>query len=173
MCGCTVCDSLIEMSEFNHDYDKYMSYLYSQVFKKYLYTNKVFYNGKVIGLKRHPEELGQEQSFFHLTTIASDKETPFSEREPDFRRCERLHWIKPSIETDHVELCNTPCFEDYKDNSRRNERVKLLNEQERYIIILEDRGNYYLLITAFYIEEEYYLKRLIKERDKAKSAPKS
>ncbi|WP_232155310.1 hypothetical protein [Staphylococcus gallinarum] len=73
--------------------------------------------------------------------------------------------------TNHIDLCNNTCFEEFEDTTRRNKRVKLLNELDRYIIILEDRQDYYLLVTAFYIEQDYYLKGLIKEKQKAKSAP--
>ncbi|EFS20007.1 hypothetical protein MWR47_05965 [Staphylococcus hominis] len=170
MSNCIVCDSLIEMSEFNHDYHKYINYLYLEVFKKFLYNNKVYFNDKKISLKRFPEECGWENSFFHLTTVSANKNVPLSEREPDFRRCERLHWIKPAIETDHINVCNFKCFEVFEDNSRRFKRIKMLNEEERYLIVLEDREDYYLLVTAFYIEHDYYLKGLIKEREKAKSA---
>lgn len=171
MSNCLVCNSLIEMSQFGHNYIEYINYLYTEIFKKDLYNNKLYYNGKKISLKRFPEECGWENSFFHLTTVASGKQVPLSDREPDFWRCERLHWIKPAIMTNHIDLCNNTCFEEFEDNTRRNKRVKLLNELDRYIIILEDRQDYYLLVTAFYIEKDYYLKGLIKEKRKAKSAP--
>ncbi|QGY85768.1 hypothetical protein F1614_06910 [Staphylococcus epidermidis] len=170
MSQCLACTSLIEMSNFNYDYHEYIDYLYTQVFKKHLFNNKVYFNGKKIILKRYPEECGKENSFFHLTTVSANKNVPLSDREPDLRRCERLHWIKPAIETDHIQICNFKCFEIFEDHSRRYKRIKLLNEEDRYLIVLEDRENYYLLVTAFYIEQDYYLKGLVKEKEKAKSA---
>ncbi|WP_239732949.1 MULTISPECIES: hypothetical protein [unclassified Mammaliicoccus] len=160
------------MSQFNHNYHAYMDYLYVEIFKKYLYNNKVYYNGKPIALKKYPIECDREYTFFHLTTVSDKKGIPFTDREPDLRRCERLHWIKPAIETNHLDLCYMDCFIPYTDNKKgKYPRVKFFNELDRYLIVLEDRGSYYLLITAFYIEQEYYLKGIIKEKDKAKNAP--
>ena len=61
------------------------------------------------------------------------------------------------METDHVDLCGLSCFVKYVEPYKNTERTHLFNEQERYLIILEERENYYLLITAFYIHENQYL----------------
>lgn len=34
MNNCLVCNSLIEMSQFHHNYIKYINYLYTEIFKK-------------------------------------------------------------------------------------------------------------------------------------------
>ena len=42
--------------------------------------------------------------------------------------------------------------------------------EERYIVILEKRPTYYLLITAYYVEYDHNVRKLLKEFEKAKSA---
>jgi len=49
-------------------------------------------------------------------------------------------------------------------------RVHLLLEEERYIVVLERRKSYCLLITAFYFEHDHSLKAKIKHYEKYKSA---
>lgn len=40
MSNCLVCNSLIEMSQFGHNYIEYINYLYTEIFKKtYIITN--------------------------------------------------------------------------------------------------------------------------------------
>ena len=60
----------------------------------------------------------------------------------------------------------------YKGHSR----VKMLLEDEQYLVVLEKRERYCLLITAFYVDQGHRLEKLLKEFDKvskiAGSAPK-
>lgn len=168
MSKCKSCDTLYELSAVGGDYEKYNETLY-EYFKQNLFNQKVYWNNKPISLKRFPEECGKEQSFFHLTTVSANKNVPYSDREPDFRRCERLHWIKPSIESDHKKLCLNDCFKVYEDTTGRKKRIKLFNYDERYLIILEENEEYYLLVTAFYIEKDYYLKGVAKAFQKQES----
>lgn len=50
----------------------------------------------------------------------------------------------------------------YKGHSR----VKMLLEDEQYLVVLERREKYCLLITAFYVDQEHRLEKLRKEFDK-------
>lgn len=154
---CVACSSLNTLEQFNGDYKKYDKFLYNEIYLGELTEGSLRFNNKKVSFKKHPIECDKEQTYFHLTTKSTNKGIPLSEREPDLRRCERLHWIRPSLETDHVDLCGLSCFVKYVEPYKNTERTHLFNEQERYLIILEERENYYLLITAFYIHENQYL----------------
>lgn len=55
----------------------------------------------------------------------------------------------------------------------RDNRVHILNEEEKYLIVLTERKRYYLFWTAFYIEENHTLRKKKKEYEnyiKAKTA---
>ena len=41
----------------------------------------------------------------------------------------------------------------WKNVRGKDERIVLFNEIENYIVILTDRGEYYMFITAYYIEQ--------------------
>lgn len=167
MTTCKTCENLILLEEFNGQFKNYDEYLYNEIFLKQIINNNIYFNNKLVKLKKFPKECNREQAYFHLTTIATDKNIPWSEREPDFRRCERLHWMRPSIETNHIELCGLPCFVYYTEIYKGNRtRIHLFNEKERYLIVLEDRNDYILLITAFYIHEDYYLKKNNRKKPK-------
>lgn len=155
---CVACSSLNTLEQFNGDFKKYDNFLYNEIYLHQLTEGILIFNNKKVSFKKHPIECGKEQTYFHLTTKSTNKGIPLSERNPDLRRCERLHWIRPSLETDHVNLCGFSCFVQYVEPYKNTNRVHLFNEQERYLIILEERKSYYLLITAFYIHEDQYLK---------------
>lgn len=165
MCNCPKLKPIVEFSQYNGDYISYEKYLY-KVFKTDLYNKKIFFYKKPIYLKRFPEQLGKEFSFYHLICKNFNHTGYEDDREPDLRRCERLHWIKPSIETDHLATCNQLCFVAYKKRIKNKDRIHLLNKDDRYMIVLEERKDYYLLVTAYYIEYENTLKRKIEESKK-------
>lgn len=161
---CPKLGPIVELSHYNGNYKSYEEYLYG-VFKADLYNRKVFYKNKPVSLKRFPEQLGKEFSFYHLTCKNFNHTGNEEDREPDLRRCERLHWIKPSIETNHLVTCNQQCFVAYIKRVRNKDRVHLLNKEDRYMIVLEEREDYYLLVTAYYIEHENTLRRKISESE--------
>ena len=65
LCNCPKLGPIVELSQYNGNYIVYEEYLY-RVFKTDLYNRKVFFNNKPISLKRFPEQLGKEFSFYHL-----------------------------------------------------------------------------------------------------------
>lgn len=146
---CPQLEDLHTYKDFNNNFTEYEDYLYS-IFLKDLFNMKIFYKEKPVSLKKHPMYNDKEESFYHLT--CKNYEWDISKRDPDFRRSERLHWIKQSIETNHSLTYKKDCFLVYKKETNNKVRTHLLNKEDRYIIILEERKDYYLLITAFYIE---------------------
>lgn len=163
------CESLpeiIELSSFGGDFSKYQEFLYNEIFLKQLYNYKLQYNNKLVELKRSPLYEGKEDSFFHLTCKIFEKNS--LERTPDFRRSERLCWLKPAIEIDHGKLCQKECFLVYKRPFKRKTRICFLNPIDRYFVVLEERPGSYLLITAFYIDYDNMLEKKIKEYEKYK-----
>ena len=49
-------------------------------------------------------------------------------------------------------------------------RIKILLYEEKYLVILEKRKDYYLLITAYYVDQKHRLEALVNEYNKTKSA---
>lgn len=163
---CQALPPIITLDDFYGDFEKYDNYLYHEIFLKELYDYKVHFRGKLVALKTFPLYNDREDSYFHLTCKNFDKKS--QERLPDLRRSERLCWLRPSIETDHTQLCNQSCFLVYERPYKSNTRICLLNPVDRYFIVLEERKNYYLLVTAFYIDYDNVLEKKLKEYHKFK-----
>lgn len=118
------------------------------------------FRGKRVVCKRFPEYEGRDEAFNHLTTVNSHDNNDSNDRELDLRRCERLKWIKPGMMGNHQ---GKDCFLEYRKIVRGKNRIHLLNKYDRYMIVLEDRGDYVLLVTAYYIQYDNTLRRKIAE----------
>lgn len=165
MAYCPKLNQLVELSSFGGSFELYEEYLYG-IFINTLYNHKVYYNELPVGLKRYPEFRNKESSFYHLTCKDFNNTGDENQRELDLRRCERLHWIKPAIETNHLCDCNQNCFYIYNKIVRNKERLHFLDVEDRYMVVLERRDGYYLLITAYYIEYDNILNRKIEEYER-------
>ncbi|HEM5071574.1 TPA: hypothetical protein U1212_002249 [Streptococcus suis] len=159
---CPALPQIVTLAQFKGDYNSYNKYLYYEIFLKELFNYKLKFNGKLIELKQYPLLNNIEDSYYHLTCKTFDLSS--NEREPDLRRSERLCWLRPSIETIHQDSCNQECFLKYeKLHKGKVKRIHLLNPDDRYLIVLEDRKGYYLLVTAHYLHYDNALKKKLKE----------
>ncbi|NLY46748.1 MAG: hypothetical protein GX053_12305 [Tissierella sp.] len=127
-----------------------------------------FYDLRV-NVRHHPIEFGKEEAFFHFTCQDYSNN---NDRIPDFRRCERISWIRKFIENYN---CNESCeicegIKLWEKPYKNTFRVHLLFEKERYMVVVEKRESYYLLITAFYIEREHTLQKKLKEYNQYKDS---
>ena len=115
-----------------------------------------------VNVKHYPIEYGKEEAFFHTTCKDYSGD---GERVPDFRRCERIRWIRAFIENYNCDssLCpNCDGIKVWREPYKSKTRVHILLEEERYVVILEDRKKYFLLITAFYLDYDNALEKQLK-----------
>ena len=162
MCYCPQLEPIIGLANYQGDFTIYEKYLYN-VFLESLFSQPIYYNGLPIYLKKYPVFKDKESSFYHLTCKDFNHTNVEAQREPDLIRCERLHWIKPAIETNHISECHQTCFYIYNKEVRNKTRLHFFNPQDRYMIVLEKRETYYLLITAYYIEYDNMLNKKLRE----------
>lgn len=145
---------LMEFNDYGGDWNDYLDAIYA-AFRKDFVTYKPSFRGRRLGLKRHPEYDGKEATFWHMTSEGSVEE----ERIPDFRRCERIRWPRPLIEHE----AEPEVLVWIEPRGANDDRIHIYLPDERYLVVLADRGSYILPWTAFYIEHENghrkYLKR--------------
>lgn len=152
---------LICLEDYGNDWSPYEQAIY-QIFKTDFIDTSPIFEGKNVHIRKHPMEFGKEEAYFHVTCQDYTKN---GERIPDLRRCERIKWIKAFIE-------NTSCdsyscdecsgikiwSEPYKNASR----VHIFLEEQRYMVVLEVRERYVLLVTAFYLQYDHALRKQVK-----------
>ena len=146
----------------DENYKSYLIRLYD-IFKNDI-LNNLYLNGKKVELRESIQE-GQEkeEAFYHLTCTDYIGQTKY--RYPDFNRSKRLKLIKPIIENvNNCPNCNEQQCNGillWKKPYKSTYRYHLYLESQKYIVVIEERTSYYLLITAFYVhpsKEEHYLK---------------
>lgn len=156
------------LDDYGNNWTVYESVLYS-IFKADFIDSHPSYKNIRVNIKHYPIEYGKEEAFFHTTC---KNYIGGSDRIPDLRRCERIRWIRAFIEEydcdaskcddcNGVKVWNEP----YKSKTR----VHFLLEEERYMVILEKRDGYYLLITAFYLDYDNALAKQLKHYEQYKS----
>lgn len=136
---------LMEFGDYGGDWNRYLAAIYA-AFRNDFVASKPSFRGRRLGLKRHPEYDGKEATFWHMISEGSVEE----DRIPDFRRCERIRWARPLIEH-HAEPEVLVWTEPRGAN---DDRIHIYLPDERYLVVLADRGSYILPWTAFYIEHE-------------------
>jgi hypothetical protein len=145
--------NLLLLEEYQGNFALYNEAVYA-VFKNDFVKNRPVFQNKRLALKAHPLIDGKEYTYYHFTHSGNVE----TERTPDLRRMERIGFPKPMID-----------FSDAKDlkvwRSKRgtSDRVLILHETERYLVVLDDRKNYILPWTAYMIVHDNQLRRLLSE----------
>ncbi len=145
--------SLVPLNNFNGDWNAYLDAIYTH-FKQDFVDSKPVFQGRRLGLKRHPMSYDKEATFWHMI-----QEGPVEDdRVPDLRRCERICWPKAIIENDA-----DPAVKVWRNERKGEARVCLWFEEESYLVILTDRGKYLLPWTAYLVEKPHQKRKLLKE----------
>ena len=83
----------------------------------------------------------------------------------------RMWWIRAFIENYN---CDSSLCEEcdgvkvWREPFKSRTRVHILLEEERYVVILEEREKYFLLITAFYLDYDNALQKQLKHYEQYK-----
>ena len=84
------------------------------------------------------------ERFEHIITKGDDEE----ERIPNIDRLKRITWIRPLIELN----CNCEDYKVFPDTTKKNKkRWCIWCSKTNFIVILEDKGKNFRLITAFIV----------------------
>lgn len=121
------------------------------------------FEGRPVHIRKEPRVDGWVQAFFHVT---SSEYTQGKPRDPDIRRCERIRWIRAFIENYNCDPSLCPHCDGVKvweEPYKTYKRVHLLLEEENYMVIIERRETYALLITAYYFDYPHTLEKQLKK----------
>ena len=144
---------LIFFEDYNGNFALYNAAVYA-VFKNDFVKNKPVFQGKKLALKTHPLIDGKEYTYYHFTH-SGDIEI---KRTPDMRRMERIGFPKQMIDfSDDTQL------KVWRNKRGTKERILILHEAERYLVVLEDRKDYILPWTAYLVEDNSRLRKLLAE----------
>ena len=170
MVYCEWLPDLFKYDDLFSNFGVYDEAVYRIFCRDFLYNSPTFL-GKEVKVYSDPKVHGKEQTYFHITSKNYDK-VNHGDRDVDILRCERIKWPKAFIEHYNCnrEICTDcngiKCWRKL-DKKGRFERVKILFEEQQYIVILEDHTNTpsdcFFLVTAYHLEHSHQVKKLVAE----------
>lgn len=134
--------------------------LYKYFHRDFVASKTLLNNAIHIDPQSDRKEGGKEASFWHLTTrkktqtIKVDNRYIITEeRLPDYRRAERIEWIKEIIANhSHKEV---KLFYHIESNTKKDLRLYLWAHRYDFVVILQKLGkSSSFLVTSFYIDHE-------------------
>ena len=85
-----------------------------------------------------------------------------NERIPDFRRCERMPWAKPTVEI-LPQKGEVKCWEQTRSGKHRVCIWLEVDDGDNYFVVLDVRKTFVLLWTAFYADYPHQVRKKAKE----------
>jgi hypothetical protein len=144
---------LMTLSDYGGEWRAYLDAIY-EVFCEDFLRLKPKYPGKRLALKCFPMALGKEATFWHLIQEGDVEQ----ERTPDLRRCERIRWPRPIIETIQTDKVRV-----WQNTRGKSTRTVIATNDYSYVVILDDRKDYVLLWTAYCVEQSHRRRKLERE----------
>ncbi|MGQ3440233.1 hypothetical protein [Bacillus subtilis] len=157
--------AIIEINAFHGDWERYEDHLYGIFLKDFVYSKPLLIK-KPVQYRRNPEINGKIQTFFHITSENTSHAVDPNDRTPDFRRCERVPWIREIIDQYEQQTGCCSFVKIWAEEWKNYIRWHLLIPEVRFLIVVEERENYNLLITSFYLEKDHQLKKKLKKFEK-------
>lgn len=147
---------LICLEDYNGNYQLFINAVYA-VFERDFILHKTRFGSHQLKMKYHPKFQERPYTFYHMTHEGSIE----TERTPDFRRCERMPWARPTIE--NVEKYGIRFWEQERNGKHRVCIWLDTDDGDNYFVILDVRKTFVLLWTAFYAKYSHQLKKKSKE----------
>lgn len=129
------------------------------LFHRDFVANATHLNGQIhINPRSDRKEDGKEATFWHLTSRDQSRQVKegnryvtVKERLPDFRRAERIEWVRQII-VNHADPA-IRCFYHQESNPKRDIRMYLWAHEHDFVVILQKLGrSSAFLVTSFYID---------------------
>ncbi|TSC57753.1 MAG: hypothetical protein Greene041619_998 [Candidatus Peregrinibacteria bacterium Greene0416_19] len=142
-----------DLVEYNGKWEPYRDQLYGIFHADFVASCPHFRGSKVVlGHQRVID--GKEWVFWHIIQEGEDEQN----RLPNFRRCERIRWVRFVIENadgGHVKV--------WENRRGRDTRICLCYGDWEYLVILTKRQTHLILVTAYPVEYGWTKKKLQKE----------
>ena len=140
-------------------YEQRLFHVFQQEF-----SSEFSYGEKPVRYKRFPYTKIYPEAFIHLITCNQDDS---GERLPDLQRSKRIGWPRPAIEHHtFCEVCGyTECTRPWvwKGNGKDKSKVKIYLPNQQYLVVLGERKDYWVLVTAYYVSRSHTLNKLKNE----------
>ena len=134
--------ALVPFSAYG-DCASYLAGLYAY-FEADFITSTPSFESKRWAVKRQPLIMGKEATFWHIISRADNRS---GARPAVEMRCERIRWPRAMIDRHR-----DGSFRVWQNTRGRSTRILIALPDFSYVTILEDRGSYVMLWTAYCVD---------------------
>jgi hypothetical protein len=145
--------ALMEFNDFGGDWEAYLEAIY-KIFTEDFINYRPIFDNLPVQRRKHPLVQNKEATFWHIIAEGEKEE----ERTPDLRRCERICWPRPIIEQ-----ARNRGLKIWKNKRGSQTCVCLWFEPVEYLVVLAERDDYMLFLTAYCVPQDHRKKKLEKE----------
>lgn len=133
-----------ELLPFDGNWPAYEDGIYEAFLESFVQAG-VKFRGVRVSAQFRPETRGKGYSFWHTISEAPDRNNRNEDdRIPDFRRCERIRWIRWVIEN-----AGNDGFLWWENQRQGNTHVVIWAKAHDFAVVLAKRSDYYVLKTAY------------------------
>ena len=141
---------LVLFEDFGRQWQRYEDKLYDYFQADFLHSGPDVL-GMPVRVRHDPKFKGKDWAFWHLTSYGKIEE----ERTPDLRRCERIRWPRPIIDS-----CGEERVRAWQKGPTRDRRVLIALPDFSYLVVLARKKDLLVLITAYCIEHGHERRKL-------------
>lgn len=150
-----------DLSKFN-TYEDATYELFLQLYESISF----YFEEKPVIMKHFPPTYTSRSGFYHLTCENYNHTGNEDDRVPNLRRYERIKW--PRIIIENIQR-DCPHLRVWKNKRHGKTNILILCVELKYVIVLSERKEGYLLLTTAYpIEYEHTLAKMLKEYEEYK-----
>jgi hypothetical protein len=148
---------LILLEDYKGNWNTYINAVYQHFHKDFVESRPSFQRVPVFA-RYHPPYDGKGATFWHLVSEGIQE----SERIPDLRRCERIPWPRPIIESKgFMEVKVWETIRSWKGLKQR--RINFALDNFSYIVVIAESQKGFDLVTAYHVEKLQRREKLRKE----------
>ncbi len=154
---------LLKWSGDTAEWENYLDRVYSLFLSLFVHANHLFL-GKPVKARWAPSHDNKHFSFWHV--ISERGETKSEEdRLPNLQRCERIAWLGYVLEN-AADRSHVWCWRNTRRGTHGVAKNYLLYlHQERYLIVLAEKDDCFLLVTAYPVESNHTHTKLQREKN--------
>lgn len=135
-------DYLPALIEFDGNFHNFIESVY-ECFEEEILNSGITFKNLPVKPRYSPEYKNKEFGFWHLTSEGSGDRQE-QDRTPDLERCKKIKWISWMIQ--NYQHSDVNCWEEGRKGTTE---VVIWHESAKYVVILSERSNYWLLKTAY------------------------
>jgi len=148
---------LVRLDDYGGDWERYEEALY-EAFRADFTNSQCYLGSQRVAYRKRPPVRGRANTFWHLISTG----LPGKARTRDRSRCERIRWPRALIDA-----YPGPNVKAWRVQRGGDTNLAIAPGDFSYVVILQQRRGYVLLVTAYPVEWERRRRQMERQWDKS------